>query len=1011
MDSSKSILSRLFHLTPIDFRDESDEKYERCCQLVYNLCNGVSEKEAHDALSGLVCKNSQGHDDVNVGLLIIILIEPATAARFYRDLTYLTRDGLNLVIGHLNSIVTEKFHKLQDHSRSQVIWLIKELIRNTVNNVDNLCFHLLRQIAGGDLSQKNIWLTESLLDIFVENRVWIEKYNVLIATIVYTYLRLIADHLGQKYNVLRQKEVDFCILLLREKFSDCMMIGRDLVRLLLNVARIPEFEALWRDIYNNPSSLSPTFTGVAQLLAQRTSRRFLQCRLTPDMEKKIGFLTSQVKFGHQKRYQEWFQKQYLSTPESQTLRCDLIRFICGVIHPSNELLCSDIIPRWAVIGWLLTTCSSNVAASSAKLSLFFDWLFFDPEKDNIMNIEPAILVIYHSVKSHPIITATLLDFLCRIMPNFSLSLKAQVKQGIYTSLRQILLKRVLPSLSPLFEKLDNELQSLLKETFPEFCTSFGIKIDEPLKDSSDLLVKTNHLSLNNSEHTEHEAQFSEDEDDIPLDKLRNRDVKFRPIRENKVDNFGFAELLNDNIKKHFINLKEEKDCELRCEIIEKLLEAVLQGEFDQDLTSILGAGLAQILSDEFSRKIFPDEVDDESIEDSIGTPLFVMFRNLCQTPDDDPNRQPLLNILAEMSLHQCKLGYLLLYYLKASKAQENRMSTYKDYVHTQGSWAPVTRNMESKDLASSLLNDLKMCQEDDVRMFCYIIPDIYAQFQGIAVGNARLLNLIVSCIDPTQLQDLICLLIQKNIIMFKKESFLSVLNASLEWESFEQFCLWQLIAAQNIPIEYILPMLPKLEFTTHSEALISIALLLKQEKPSADLLKHIMSREVKPNDNFAVTVLTNWAKEHEEVLADLVSSHILKSGSSLKRKRQTNNKALAPTVDQTLAHLDQLRITCKQNAFFNSDSIQSALLQVQSSCSDTQKAKFSDLFALVEELEDMKSSKSGRMGGRGKPSGPKNMKSKPAILDSDTETDSTEDEETIKPKPRKKKRLLGFDSD
>lgn len=35
------------------------------------------------------------------------------------------------------------------------------------------------------------------------------------------------------------------------------------------------------------------------------------------------------------------------------VRCDLIRFIVGVIHPTNELLCSDIIPRWAVIGQLL----------------------------------------------------------------------------------------------------------------------------------------------------------------------------------------------------------------------------------------------------------------------------------------------------------------------------------------------------------------------------------------------------------------------------------------------------------------------------------------------------------------------------------------------------------------------------------------------------------------------------------------------------------------------------------
>ena len=121
-----------------------------------------------------------------------------------------------------------------------------------------------------------------------------------------------------------------------------------------------------------------------------------------------------MRFGQQKRYQDWFQKQYLSTAESQSLRCDLIRYICGVVHPSNEVLSSDILPRWAIIGWLLTTCTvrrrglrpsaagpapaptrlsarflclqSNVAASNAKLALFYDWLFFNPEKDSIMNI-------------------------------------------------------------------------------------------------------------------------------------------------------------------------------------------------------------------------------------------------------------------------------------------------------------------------------------------------------------------------------------------------------------------------------------------------------------------------------------------------------------------------------------------------------------------------------------------------------------------------------------------------
>jgi integrator complex subunit 3 len=143
-------------------------------------------------------------------------------------------------------------------------------------------------------------------------RPWLDKNSFLVASVVYTYLRLIDDHGGnhiQALAILRQKEVTFTVALLRERFNDCLVIGRDLVRLLQNVARIPEFEALWKDVYNNPKNLSPNFTGIQQLLQTRTSRRFLMSRLTPDMEKKIVFLTSNVRFGNHKRYQDWFQRQ------------------------------------------------------------------------------------------------------------------------------------------------------------------------------------------------------------------------------------------------------------------------------------------------------------------------------------------------------------------------------------------------------------------------------------------------------------------------------------------------------------------------------------------------------------------------------------------------------------------------------------------------------------------------------------------------------------------------------
>lgn len=49
------------------------------------------------------------------------------------------------------------------------------------------------------------------------------------------------------------------------RFADCIMIGRDLVRLLQHVAKIPEIEAVWRDLLHSPNMLQPNFGGTRAL--------------------------------------------------------------------------------------------------------------------------------------------------------------------------------------------------------------------------------------------------------------------------------------------------------------------------------------------------------------------------------------------------------------------------------------------------------------------------------------------------------------------------------------------------------------------------------------------------------------------------------------------------------------------------------------------------------------------------------------------------------------------------
>ena len=66
-------------------------------------------------------------------------------------------------------------------------------------------------------------MCETRVTKIIENynvcRNWLEKLPGLMSHAVYTYLRLIVDHVGSSMANLRQKEVDFCVGLLRDKVA------------------------------------------------------------------------------------------------------------------------------------------------------------------------------------------------------------------------------------------------------------------------------------------------------------------------------------------------------------------------------------------------------------------------------------------------------------------------------------------------------------------------------------------------------------------------------------------------------------------------------------------------------------------------------------------------------------------------------------------------------------------------------------------------------------------------
>lgn len=206
------------------------QKYERAHLYLQTIIAGLSDNEIHDTLQGLVCKHDKHHEDICLGLVYMMLTEPTAAPTTYRDLTLITRDGLTLVINNLSVLVVEKYQKLSDVAKKQLIWLLRELVKNQVQSVDNLVWNVLRQASGGDISPRNLALIEGLLDIFIEHRAWLDNVPIIISAIIYTYVRLLEDHSAPQLTALRNKEVKFVISLIRERFQETIALGRDFVR-------------------------------------------------------------------------------------------------------------------------------------------------------------------------------------------------------------------------------------------------------------------------------------------------------------------------------------------------------------------------------------------------------------------------------------------------------------------------------------------------------------------------------------------------------------------------------------------------------------------------------------------------------------------------------------------------------------------------------------------------------------------------------------------------------------
>ncbi|KAK2359087.1 integrator complex subunit [Trifolium repens] len=392
---------------------------------------------------------------LNHAILHAILTQPQFAKTHIKHLHAIVTDGYATFLNLLLKIVHHLYPKLLGSVKNQLLWVTNEMGRVSGIGYDALLISLMRQIVGGDFSDDNLWLCTKLVTLLLDK--WdslLEEASHVLCSGLYVFLRVLADHCrlnGEKFESLKHLEVNFCVKIVREEFHLCLKIGRDFIRLLQDLVHVPEFKSIWKDLMFNPSRFNTLgFSSVSQIYCARTSSRYALLRITPEMETQLRFLLTHVKLGHQKRHLMWFARKFLGELDMETVIVDIVRFICCAHHPPNEIIQSDVVPRWTVIGWLLTTFKrKNYIEANAKLALFYDWLFFDERMDNIMNIEPAILLMVHSIPKYVEMTNTLLEFLLRLLDNYDMEHKDIIVKGVVSAFRFLESKGVIQSLDVL----------------------------------------------------------------------------------------------------------------------------------------------------------------------------------------------------------------------------------------------------------------------------------------------------------------------------------------------------------------------------------------------------------------------------------------------------------------------------------------------------------------------------------------------------------------------------------
>ncbi|RCN34118.1 hypothetical protein ANCCAN_20033 [Ancylostoma caninum] len=848
--------------------------------------------------------------------------------------------------------------------------------------------NLVRSINGSVEWNHKLRHAHVIASILNEHEQWVmglKPGTFMLLNVITTFGHLIIDiPAGSPFENVRMAMIQSVVFIIRNRFTDACMLGRDLLLILMRLAKIPQINAVWVDLVTNPSKFGLN-DGIEDLF--RCNANFYGVRLSAEMAKKLEFIICQCKPNAQDKHFEWFSNTFFRGPDGPSLRAETIRYVLYFFKP--DMPAHVLEARGHFLYYLLTSIppNSDVEQQWCKTVVWFDWLTYDPHT-SVQFVEPVISMLRIALANLPSKATAMLEYVCK-----SVSL-------IYPARTEVFKKAVNDAMQAVHEyyqgglvgildnpRIERSIRELVRETFSDYFarnTTAPPPVVQPSPSAPQLTTQQQPptrpqpsssapAAASNSNHTATNK-------DRPLTLQAKKKEREKEIEE-------LVEQLRDDFKTTMLSLREtyretEDDSE-RGEAVQRLLQKLLENEdsIDDEQLEVVAHSVQLLMGspvDGNRRSILPDTVTEDTLADSFAHPLFIIFRNLCYTPDTDATTRSLMvNMIATMRDYDNTVTYLMLFFIKANNGLSNEcISCYRDVARA--------RDEETETLITA---DLQQCAIDDDRLFAYLVPYVFQRLDVEAGASASVFNVVCSHIDAHQIMQLIGEIVRENVTLFRKDSFAQIVAASLDWPTTTQWAFWHLVHAEGIPGEWLIQLLPKLKSSQHAEAAANVLLMLKRadRDPNMNMLRALFSRTPSAEDTFTIDCIKiliedpSTCKRVSDNVGNLLKKQMaagdLHMGGGTKGASKKGPQKLS--MEQVLAHLEQFTQLCLMKGKKSAEQIFSnaTVLEAFSEAEKNDKvaplrSKFAQLFAVVNILRaesgDKEQSSRTLRGNRGR---------------------------------------------